>query len=115
MTIVVCQLSDCMYNREDKRPENKIGRLCGATAIGIEKKRTHACCDTYMALPEEVKIRESIMGNEEHENFNIYVNGKLEVTTNEEPEVQSYIDTLPETSTYAVRDRDGVVIEKFRK
>lgn len=49
----------------------------------------------------------------EHEDFNIYVNGKLEVTTNDEGEVERHIKTIPETATYAVRDREGVVIEKF--
>lgn len=64
---------------------------------------------------KERSINDEINAIVEHEKFNIYVNGRLEVTTDDESEVQPYLDTIPETSTYAVRDIRGVVIEKYAK
>jgi hypothetical protein len=83
---------------------------------GKDKAQAIAICSSMWS---DAKIYKGVFfkmdDKTEHEDFNVYVNGKLEVMTNDESEVQPYIETIPETSTFAVRDREGVVIEKYMR
>jgi hypothetical protein len=51
------------------------------------------------------------MGNKEWLKYNIFVDGKLEVSTDDIGEVGPYLKLVHELSTWAVRDKDGVVYQ----